>query len=272
MGQMLSIVKEHVMDRKWVVILLGGLTGLLGLLIINMIGSLDLEGLQSLIEVFPPEMLDFFGGDLAFTNPYGFLNIEVLSFLWLYAGIYLVFAASSILAQEVDKKTIELSLSKPITRTKYLASKIISLYLVIIFMMIIAFLIFSAGIVNSQAFIDEGFYWDRVWGTCLIAILFLSGLSMIAFFGSTIFLNSKMAMLIGIIGLFIMFFINGFYTYLEELEDLKYFTVFYYYNPLEYLVNADMDIFIRDILVLSSINVVLIVGSIIVFNKKDIPN
>lgn len=272
MSKMLRIIKDHLNDKKWIIFFLGGITGLFGLMIIVMVASLDLEAFEQILAFLPPEMLDFFGGDLAFANPYGMLNIEVLSFLWIYAGIYLLFSASSILAQEVERKTIELSLSKPITRTKFLGSKIISLYIVITLMMVFAFLIFSGGIASSQVFIDEGLYWDRLWGTCLIAVLFLSALSMIALFGSTIFLNSKKAVLIGIVALFFMFFINGFYTYLEKLEPLKYYTVFYYYNPLEYLVNADMDIFVRDIIILSAINGALVVGSLVVFNIKDIPN
>ena len=139
-------------------------------------------------------------------------------------------------------------------------------------MMTFAFFIISGGIASSQVFIDEGLYWDRVWGTYIVVILFLSALSMIALFASTIFLHSRKAVLIAIIALFVMFFINGFYSYLEELENLKYYTVFFYYNPIEYLVNANFELFIKDIIVLSSINAALVIGSLIVFNKKDIPN
>lgn len=90
------------------------------------------------------------------TNPYGFLTVEVLGSLWLYAGIYLVFSASLLLSQDIEEKTIELFLSKPITRTKFLGSKIVSLYMLITIMIALAFLILSGGIVTSQMFIDEG--------------------------------------------------------------------------------------------------------------------
>jgi len=272
MGQLLTIVKEYLKDKKWATILLGGITGLFGLFTIYIFSDLDLEALDSLMAMFPEGMLDFFGGMVAMTNPYGWLTIEVLGFLWLYAGIYLVFSASSLLSQDIEEKTIELSLSKPITRTKYLGSKIVSLYMIITIMMALTFLIISGTIATSQMFIDEGLYWDRVWGTYVIVVLFLSALSMIAFFGSTIFLNTKKAMVIGIVALFLMFFIDGFYSYMEEIENLKYFTLFFYYNPLDYLVHADIDLFIRDIIVLASINAALVIGSLIVFNKKDIPN
>ena len=272
MGQLLTIMKEYLKDKKWATILLGGITGLFGIFTVYILNDFDLEAIESLMAMFPEGMLDFFGGAVAMTNPYGFLTIEVLGFIWLYAGIYLVFSASSLLSQDVEEKTIELFLSKPITRNKFLGSKIVSLYVFITIMMALVFLIISGGIAASQIFIDEGLYWDRVWGTYVIAVLFLSALSMIAFFGSTIFLNSQKAMVIGIIALFLMFFIDGFYSYMEGIENLKYFTVFFYYNPVDYLVHADIDLFIRDIIVLASINTALVIGSLIVFNKKDIPN
>jgi len=195
-------MKEYLKDKKWATILLGGITGLFGLFTIYILNDLDLEAMDSIIAMFPEGMFDFFGGLDAMTNPYGFLTMEVLGFIWLWAGIYLIFSASSLLSQDIEEKTIELFLSKPITRTKFLGSKIVSLYMLITIMMALAFLILSGGIASSQMFLDEGLYWDRVWGTYIVVVLFLSALSMIAFFGSTIFLNSKKAMVIGIIALF----------------------------------------------------------------------
>ena len=73
--------------------------------------------------------------------------------------------------------------------------------------------------------------------------------------------------------LFIIFFLGSFYVYMDEaIQDVKYISIFYYYNPVDYLVYADSALFTRDIIVLGVINGVLIAGSLIVFNKKDIPN
>jgi len=73
--------------------------------------------------------------------------------------------------------------------------------------------------------------------------------------------------------LFIMFFLGEFYVYMDEaIQDIKYISIFYYFNPVDYLVKADTAIFTRDIVILGTINVALIVGSLFVFNRKDIPN
>jgi len=80
-------------------------------------------------------------------------------------------------------------------------------------------------------------------------------------------------MALGVIVLFIMFFLGEFYVYMDEsIQGIKYISIFYYFNPVEYMVNADFAIFTRDIIVLGSINIALIIGSLLIFNKKDIPN
>ena len=43
MSQMLTIVKDYLKDKKWVIILLGGMVGLFGFMIVSMLAELDLE-------------------------------------------------------------------------------------------------------------------------------------------------------------------------------------------------------------------------------------
>ncbi|KKL96010.1 hypothetical protein LCGC14_1848740, partial [marine sediment metagenome] len=78
---------------------------------------------------------------------------------------------------------------------------------------------------------------------------------------------------VGVMVLFIMFFLGEFYIYMGEIiQGIKYISIFHYYNPVDYLIYADSGLFTRDIIILGIINGVLIAGSLFVFNKKDIPN
>ena len=78
---------------------------------------------------------------------------------------------------------------------------------------------------------------------------------------------------VGVMIIFIMFFLGEFYIYMDEtIQGIKYISIFYYFNPVEYIVNANIIIFTRDIYILGMINVALIIGSLVVFDKKDIPN
>ncbi|MBA7707078.1 hypothetical protein ES703_115943 [subsurface metagenome] len=191
----------------------------------------------------------------------------------MYAGIYLIFMASSLLSHEVENKTIDLSLSKPISRYNFLGSKITFLYVFIMTTIGIFFLITIGSMAASSTFRAEGIFLERFLATYFSVVLFLGALAMVAKFMSTIFLSTKKSVAFGVMILFIMFFLGEFYVYMDEaIQDIKYISIFYYFNPVDYMIKADTAIFTRDIIILGSINVAFIVGSLIIFNRKDIPN
>lgn len=272
MGQFWLILKDHLWGRKWAILLLGGLIGLFAYGMTSLINTINLTEILAIFESFPEGLLDFFGGAEAMGTPYGFLNAEIFNMIWLYGGLFTVFLAGRVLSSEVEDKTIELALTKPVKRNTFLGSKIAYLFALITGMMGLTFLITTAGVSTSQVFIDQGLNLDLLWATYPVTILFLGTLAMLSMLFSTIFLNSKKAIAFGIVTLFVMFFLGSFYIYLPaEAESVKYASMFFYYNPTTYLVQGSWDILLRDLLVLGAINVGLIVTSLVIFNKKEIP-
>lgn len=273
MRRFFSTVKELILEKKFGILILGGVLGLFSFAVIALLEDLDLQIIEGVFDSFPPELLDFFGGIGALFNPYGFWALELLTFIWLYAGIYIVFMASSLLSHEVENKTIDLSLSKPISRDNFLGSKITFLYVFIMIVIGIFFLITVGSMAGSLKYRTEGLYFDRLFATYFSVVLFLGALAMVSTFFSTVFLSTKKSMAVGVMIIFIMFFLGEFYIYMDEtIQGIKYISIFYYFNPVEYIVNANIIIFTRDIYILGMINVALIIGSLVVFNKKDIPN
>ena len=273
MKRFFSSVKELILEKKFMILLFGGGIGLLSFFIVVMVGDLDLQSFEDIFSYFPEGFMDFFGDLGALTNPYGFWTMEMLSFIWLYAGILFVFTASSLLSHEVENKTIDLSLSKPISRDNFLGSKITFLYIYIMTTIGIFFLISLGSMAASSSFRAEGIFLERFLATYFSVVLFLGALAMVAKFISTIFLSTKKSMALGVMILFIMFFLGEFYVYMDEaIQSIKYISIFYYFNPVDYMINANVVIFTRDIYILGIINVALIIGSLVVFNKKDIPN
>ncbi|MFX1343513.1 MAG: ABC transporter permease [Promethearchaeota archaeon] len=272
MRQFTISVKEHFLAKKYILLILGGIIGLLSYFIIYMVEDMNLDAVQDIIEAWPPEMVEFFGDTEIFSNPYGFWSLEILAFMWLYAGIYIVYMASGLLSQEVEEKTIDLTLSKPITRYTFLGSKITFLYIFIAATMGICFLITMGGMSFSSIYNEEGLYFDRLWLTYIIVVLFLGVLAMFAKLFSTIFLATRKSMALGVVVLFLMFFLGEFYIYMDEaVQGIKYISVFFYFNPAEYLVHSDFPLFIRDLIVLGSVNAGLIIASLLIFKRKDIP-
>lgn len=272
MKQFVTSIKEYLLSKKYIILILGGIIGLLSYFIIYMVEDMDLSAIQDIISAWPEGMLEFFGDVEIFSNVYGFWSLEILAFMWLYAGIYIIYMASGLLSQEVEEKTIDLTLSKPITRYNFLGGKIAFLYIFISATMGICFLITMGGMSFSSVYHEEGLFFDRLWLTYIIVVLFLGVLAMFAKFFSTIFLASRKSMALGVVVLFLMFFLGEFYIYMDEsVQSIKYISVFYYFNPAEYLVYSDFPLYVRDLIVLGSVNACLITASLLVFNKKDIP-
>jgi ABC-2 type transport system permease protein len=272
MKKSISIIKELLLEKKLMLLSLSGLIGLLTVYIIYLLESIDMEAMEEFFNNFPEAMREFFGESIQLSNPYGFLSIEIFEFMWLWAGIYLVYMGSTILSSEIEQKTIDQSLSKPITRISFIGSKIGFIYSYILLLMFITFLIIMAGITSSPTFQNIGFYWERLWLTYIIVVLYLGSLVMFSFLSSTFFMNTRKSMAAGVIFLFLMFFIGSFYKYMgENIQNVKYLSIFFYYNPSEYLVLANFEQFIIDLFVLGSINIVFIVVSLIIFSRKDIP-
>lgn len=269
----LSIINEHFREKKWSFLAFGSLVGLLALIVIQLMEQMDLSGLAAMVDLFPEGMLDFVGGIVTLSTPYGFLGVEIFSFLWMYLGIFLIYMASSTaLPAEVENKTIDLILSKPISRSSYLTGKISFLFLYIAGLMGIVLAFIGVGMVTSSTFIDFGLYWDRLFVTYVITVLHLGTLVMTAILFATIFLNTKKTMGAATVVMFVMFFIGSFWQYFpEDYQFIKYATTWFYYNVTDLFALGIFDNFLRDALVLSGVNVVLIIASLLIFRRRDIP-
>ena len=60
MNQFLTILKEHLIDKKWIILSLGAMIGGLALLVIGMIDEMDLEAFAAMPAY--KDILDFMGG------------------------------------------------------------------------------------------------------------------------------------------------------------------------------------------------------------------
>jgi len=269
----LKITKEDIFDKKWSILGIGVLVGLIGFYVISMFNSMDFSQLEDYINSLPEAMWALLGGELDITNPYSLTNAYFYSFMWLYCGIFLVYMASSLVPQDVENHTIDLTLSKPVSREEYLIGKIIFVYIFIVALMALITVFVVSGMGSSAVFIQEGLYWERVVAVFLMATLHLGTLVMTAVFTSTIFLDAKKTTAASVIVMFIMFFIGDFAAFMNPTvgNTLQYFSTWFYYNPAQFFGAGNFVNFPRDALVLGAINIALIIASLIVFRKRDIP-
>jgi ABC-2 type transport system permease protein len=270
--KVLSIIIELLHEKRWLLLAFGLLIGIFGYVMTIIIEVIDLSGIEDLLASIPQleELLDIFG-DL--TSPYGLLNVEVFAFYWIFVGFFFVYIASStVLPGEVEDKTIDLTLSKPISRSSYLMSKITFLYIFIICVQAIIFTLIGLGMATSQAFIDVGLYWDRLLAVYIINIVHSGTLVMTALLFATITLSSKKTMGAALAIMFVMFFLGTFWEFFSvDQQVIKYISTWFYLNTEDLFVHGIFDNFLQDVLVLIGVNMVLIVASLLIFRRRDIP-
>jgi ABC-2 type transport system permease protein len=271
MKKIFAVMKEDLFDKKLFLLGLGVLIGLLGLYLVSFLDAYDLTALQTYLDSLPAELRALLG-QLDVANPYSLFNAYFFTFLWLYCGVFLVYMASSLVPQEVENNTIDLVLSKPVSREKYLTGKIVFLYVFTACLMglIVAFV--AAGMGTSTMFVAEGLHWERLGAVFLTATLHLGTLAMTAVFFSTVFLGTKKTIAASVVTMFLMFFLGGSYGTAGAAVDnpLKYASTWFYYNPPQYFGAGNFANFPSDVAVLVGVNVGLILASLFVFRKRDI--
>ncbi|MGY5863495.1 MAG: ABC transporter permease subunit [Candidatus Thorarchaeota archaeon] len=272
MSKVLSIIIEHLHEKRLLMIGFGFLIGIFGYAITLIVDVIDLSAIEELLSSIPQleELLEVFGD---MTSPYALLNIEVFAFFWIFVGFFFVYIASSIvLPGEVEDKTIDLILSKPISRSSYLMGKITFLYIFIISVQAIIFALIGFGMATSQSFIDVGLYWDRLLAVYIINIVHSGTLVMTALLFATITLSSKKTMGAALAIMFVMFFLGTFWDFFPvDYQVIKYISTWFYLGTEDLFVHGIFDNLLRDILVLLGVNVSLIVSGLLIFRRRDIP-
>lgn len=273
MWKPLEIIKQDILDKKWSILGMGILIGLMGFYVISLISSLDFTQMQAYIESLPEAFRAILGGTLDLTNPYSLTNAYFYSFIWLYLGIFIIYVISNLIPQEIENHTIDLTLSKSITRTKYILGKISFVFIFIASLCAITSIFIALGMMSSPSFLDYGIYWDRVVTAFLLVTLHLGTMAMTAILFSTIFLDTKKTTVAAVVVMFMMFFIGEFSSLMnpEIGKSLQYASTWAYYNTGQVFGAGNISSFPQNILVLGTINVVLAILSLIVFRKKDLP-
>lgn len=88
---------------------------------------LQMEGLQEMIENYPPEMAAFFGGMTAITTLPGYMNAYYFSMMPVIAGVFAILAGAGLLAADEEKGVLDLVLTYPISRTRLFWGRLLAL-------------------------------------------------------------------------------------------------------------------------------------------------
>ena len=270
MKVMQIVWKELKRDYKSILIF----TAIMSLFFMWFISFFDpelLAGLEDAFEAYPEAIRLMVGEFAAITELGGFINIYLFSISWFYFGIYFILKSAQNIPKEIEGKTIDLVLSKPIRRTELALGKYLSLVLEILFIfygimasVLLGILIFPNATAND-IYLNEimfAFLWNFIFMVTLIST---------GYFFST-FLTSKKALTFGF-GLVIFFYAVGQFwkAFPEQAQEIKRISIFFYSDMSNLLVNHVWDNVGLHISILLGYSIVLTISAVIIFNKRDIP-
>lgn len=189
------------------------------------------ELLQSLPEAFKPLL----GEAGFFSTPAGFINGEFFSLTFpLIIGILSIIIGSAIISKEEETGTIELLLSRPVSRSKLLCQKVLGMQLVTGFITLAGWL----GMVAGRMVVDE-FDVDlgRAFAVTLMVLLLGWVFGFLALLVTTLKGRGIGAGTAGVVFI-VSYVVSTFAASVKWLDTIQPFSLFEYYKSDQIFLNG----------------------------------
>lgn len=236
-----------------------------GLLIISLFPTFgDAAGYAEVVENLPPIFEAFLGELASLSTPAGFLAAEHFSLMYpIMLTVLAVSLANGSIAKEEDAGTLELVLSRPVSRTSFVLQKVAAMYTILLVVGTANFL----GIIAGPYVVEVELVTSNIWWASLGGVLVAGVFAGVVLFLSALTNSRGLTSAITVLLLIVSFFINSFALVVDWLEPFQKASVFYYYNVLDTLMNG---VTLSNIVVLSIVCLVFVPLAVLAFRKRDI--
>ena len=229
----------------------------------SIINGPEVESLNEMMKAFPEEILKSFNMDISsIDSAYGWLKSEGFVFVLLIIGCYAGILGSNILLKEESDKTIEYLGVMPIKRSSIVLIKslvgiiyIISLTIVIGFFNYIG--LYLSGVFDKKQYILLS----------LTPILSSITIFFICMFLSTYTNKTKKMLGISLGIVIISYVLNMISSLSENIEFLKYFSVFTLADIRNVIINISINY--NMVIISLLISFVFIILTLVKYNKKE---
>lgn len=226
----------------------------------------DVETSKKLLETVPPAVKA--AVSLSIDTMFSVLGFYsyLFTYLVLAASIQAMNIGTSLLSKERKLKTEDFLLTKPLTRTRILTTKLLAGITALVITIVIYI---AASLLLTKIIVTENFS-IKAFIMISLTLFFVQ----IFFFSIGVFLSTILKKIKSIISVTLPvvfgFFIVGVIQAMNNITDLRYLTPFKYYDT-KYITKHQS--FETKFLVIEVIIVIiLITASYILYNRKDIPS
>ncbi len=250
----------------------GVFTFVAGMLLIYVITSVTMfdpdsaEALLAMFDMLPEGMMKAFGFDGLGTDLTSYLGGYLYGFILLvFPLIYTVMLSNKLVAKHVDSGSMAYLLTTPNSRVQIILTQ--ALYLIIsTFVLILFELIVLISI--AETMFSGNLEIGKFVSLNLLTYLVLVVVGGISFLFSCIFNDTKNSIAFGAGVPIIMFVLKMISEISEEVEFLKYFSIYSLVNPDRIMSDSIYTITVSIILV--GVAAILFGAAIYIFNKKSL--
>jgi len=226
-------------------------------------GEEVLSSLDEMLDI--PAFKAFAKSVSTLTTIEGLLVVELYQWMieLLLAGYVVLFAANFV-SGEIEKKTIDILLANPVSRTRILLEKYLALIVMITMVNVALFI----GVVAGIAYIGEE--TDMTWlvYTHVFMTPFLLAVGSYSTFLSVLFDDSRKVMSVGFGILFGSKFLDSISLMAEKYAFVSKVTLFHYFDPGKILVFHEIEW--SHVVVLCAVTVAFLATAVLWFNRRDI--
>lgn len=226
------------------------------------------EQLNKLLEAYPKGLMEAFGfesTEALFSKLEPYMSTEYMSFFWPILVITLVIGFANLMCvTEVEKGTIEIVISQPISRIKlFLLRYFAGLCYLLVFVAVSIFVVIPFAAMHNISYKIDNYYTTFGMG-----FLFGAAIFSIAAFFSVLFSERGKAMFASTAVLLLMYVGNIVAKLKDSLKDIQYFSFFHYFDPGKVL--GKNEIVQYSVPVFLGVIIVFTLLAVLWFNRRDV--
>lgn len=207
------------------------------------------------------------GRNMSMLEVKGFIALEFFGWWWMLAGLFIAYLSVSVIASDFENKRMDVMLSTPISRRRYLLEKFSAMSVIALFIILAAIGGLAGGLANINALHE--FSAEAVFLSLIGCLPFLMVIAAVGILTAVLFQKVRVGMGITFAFVFAEFFLYTFGNFSKSLEWMKTISIFNYWDYSSVIID---DLFkAGDFIVLTMLAVVLLIIGIWVFKRKDIP-